>query len=625
MSKNVMCFCVCALLAQVATAADDFYYAGEDSITVTTSDDFIAVQFDSMTIIPGTSTFIARHGCLSGPTEDRVLERGFYIFALSPSCDYSLAAGDLMADPTVYRVAPVYLTEDSAEFCITDLVSVQFERNLDWDSVHAILAAYNLAIVESTLIAPNLVLAELEDTMSGGPLEIGNDLEKLAETKWACATFCAKIIPAYTPADTFFHYQYNFDNWGQTGGTADADIDADLAWDIPNSFGDSNIIVAVIDQGVTWHEDLPSSRITNGIDVVGDSVKAPQIDYDPSPGDLINHGMMCAGLIAASHNDTGVAGLAPNVKIMPIKIFDDAGLAPSPPELHVWRPALAIRWADTNNATILSNSWTFRSSKAIPDVMWAIQDLISAEDDSLSEVIVFAAGNEDYDNAIPFPANMPEVIAVGATDKNDEAWYWSNCGDALDVMAPTGDRWIATGDVWTIDQMWFDGWNPNITGWDDAEGNIHYTGKGGGTSAACPQVAGIAAMILSRRPDFDTGATYRDTCSQVIRNIIEGSAEDLGAPGWDPIYGHGRVNAYRALLSVIRGDVNNDGMFTPLDVQQLVGYVYKSQASCIPQPERCVGDCNCDGGVTAIDVQYLVKVVYYGQNAIQICYDYMED
>ncbi|MFH2001214.1 MAG: S8 family serine peptidase, partial [Planctomycetota bacterium] len=609
MSKYVMCFCLCTVLAQVATAADNYYFVGEDSITVTASDDFIAVQFDSMTIIPGTSTFIANHPCLSGPAEDRYLDRGFYIFALSPTCGYSLAAGDLMADPTVYRVAPVYLTEDSAEFCITDLVSVQFERTLAWDSVHAILAAYNLAIVESTLIAPNLVLAELEDTLSGGPLEIGNDLEKLDETQWACATFCNKIIPAYTPVDSFFHYQYNFNNWGQTGGTTDADIDADLAWDIANSFGDSNIIVAVLDQGVTWHEDLPSSRITNGIDVVGDSVKAPQIDYDPSPGNLINHGMMCAGLIAASHNDTGIAGLAPNVKIMPIKIFDDAGYAPTPPEQHVWRPAYAIRWADTNNATILSNSWTFGSAKAIPDVMWAIQEMISAEDDSLSEVIVFAAGNDDKEY-VYFPANMPEVISVGATDKNDAAWYWSNCGDSLDVMAPTGDRYVASGDVWTIDQMWLKGWNPYITGGDDAEGNAHYTGKGGGTSAACPQVAGIAAMILSRRPDFYTDPKYRDTCSQVVRNVIEGSAEDLGDPGWDPLYGHGRANAYRALLSVIRGDVDNDGMLTPLDVTLLVKCVYKAQ--CALEPERCVGDCNCDGALSPLDTTYLIKAVYLG-------------
>jgi subtilisin family serine protease len=250
------------------------------------------------------------------------------------------------------------------------------------------------------------------------------------------------------------------------------------------------------------------------------------------------------------------------------------------------------------------------------------------ENRDYSNVVVFATGNYNW-NAVAFPANMSEVIAVGASDKYDVAWDYSNYGDSLDVVAPSGDLRYGTydfrGDVWTIDQMWFEGWNPNYSGWDDAEGNANYTGKFGGTSAACPQVAGIAAMILSRRPDFYTDAKYRDTCSQVVRNVIEGSAEDLGAPGWDELYGHGRVNAYRALLSVIRGDVNNDGMFTPLDVQQMVGFIYHSHPSCIPKPELCVGDCNCDGGVTPMDVQYLVKVVYYGQNAIQICYDYMED
>ena len=172
--------------------------------------------------------------------------------------------------------------------------------------------------------------------------------------------------------------------------------------------------------------------------------------------------------------------------------------------------------------------------------------------------------------------------------------------------------------------MWLKGWNPYFTGGDDAEGNAHYTGKGGGTSAACPQVAGIAAMILSRRPDFYTDTTYRDTCAKVIRNIIEGSAEDLGDPGWDELYGHGRVNAYRALLSVIHGDVNNDGIIDPLDVTQLVGYTYlQCGEECRPQPERCVGDCNCDSFVDPLDLTWLVHKVYVNPDFdFPICFDY---
>ncbi len=239
MIRNIISFCLgTILLSHVAIAADGFYYIDNDSIEVNISNDFIAVQFDTIGLRPGMSTFIANHPCLSGTAEERYIDREFYVFALAPSCGYSLAAGDLMTDPTVDRIVPVYLTTDPAELYISDLVSVQFEKTLGWDSVHAILASHNLAIVESTLIAPNLVLAELEDTMSGGPLEIGNDLHELDETQWASAMFYAEIAPAYIPADTFFYYQYNFNNLGQTGGTADADIDADSAWEIANSFGD---------------------------------------------------------------------------------------------------------------------------------------------------------------------------------------------------------------------------------------------------------------------------------------------------------------------------------------------------------------------------------------------------
>lgn len=113
-----------------------------------------------------------------------------------------------------------------------------------------------------------------------------------------------------------------------------------------------------------------------------------------------------------------------------------------------------------------------------------------------------------------------------------------------------------------------------------------------------------------------------------MRWILYESAEDQINPadpeGWDATYGHGRVNAYRALLSVIRGDVNNDGILTSMDVTILVNCVYHSGCQYV-QPERCVGDCDCDGLLTPMDVSILVAKVYKDQSFIQICFDYMED
>ena len=125
-------------------------------------------------------------------------------------------------------------------------------------------------------------------------------------------------------------------------------------------------------------------------------------------------------------------------------------------------------------------------------------------------------------------------------------------------------------------------------------------------------------MLLSRRPDF-----ICDTTHKIAKYIITNSAEDLGDPGKDDNYGHGRVNAYRALLAVIRGDVNTDGVINVLDVVYLLNYVYKNWDP--PQLHVCVGDCNCDGAVNPVDVARLVNYVYKGHARPQICFDYMED
>jgi hypothetical protein len=365
LKKTVFILCCVLLFAEAGIAGDDFYYVGNDSISVEISNEFIAVQFDSNTVIPSMGSFIAGKACLSDTPGAECVARGFYIIALSPNCSYSQAAAGLMSDPVVYRVAPVYLPPDSAALPITDLVSVEFDHSLGWDSVLSILTAYNLAVADTSPFTHNLIWAELEDTTAGGPLEIGNDLHELDETIYSCATFYDQPVLAYMPPDTFFYYQYNFYNTGQTGGTADADIDADSAWEIAMAFGDSSLEVAVIDEGIEWHEDLPSTRITDGYDAMGDSANYPEADWDPAPGPNWNHGMACGGLIAACHNDIGVVGLVPNAKIRPVKIYDDAGNSNAITRIVV----NAIDYAaDSGNAVIISNSWGYQRVSPIPDV-----------------------------------------------------------------------------------------------------------------------------------------------------------------------------------------------------------------------------------------------------------------
>jgi len=175
----------------------------------------------------------------------------------------------------------------------------------------------------------------------------------------------------------------------------------------------------------------------------------------------------------------------------------------------------------------------------------------------------------------------------------------------------------------TIDFTGEPGYNP-LT--DTCTGNPNYACHLSGTSLSCPQAAAVAALVLSRRVDWKDNKSFsvRDSLKKVIINSAEDQINPADPEDWDATYGYGRVNAYRALLSVIRGDVNNDGEINPVDVVLMVNFVYKNQGC--PQPEECVGDCDCTGSINPVDVVYLVNWVYksdQGYPPPAICFDYM--
>ncbi len=147
-------------------------------------------------------------------------------------------------------------------------------------------------------------------------------------------------------------------------------------------------------------------------------------------------------------------------------------------------------------------------------------------------VIFFAAGNGDESVELDGYASYPKVIAVAATtDQDRRAWY-SDYGKAISVAAPSsGGR----NGIWTTDVRGRRGYNPRGD----------WTGEFGGTSAACPLVAGVAALVLSANPKLT---------AQEVRQLLEATADKVDpkggrydASGWSPWYGYGRVNALRAV------------------------------------------------------------------------------
>ncbi len=357
------------------------------------------------------------------------------------------------------------------------------------------------------------------------------------------------IAPIEKTTDPLYSEQYYLNNTGQFGGTAGIDINAPEAWNITT--GSSTIRVAVIDDGVETHEEL-TGRVLQGFTPQA-SVNNPYTHGAPNANDPpsqynyhFGHGECCAGIIAASHNTIGIRGVAPNVQIVPVNIFNDWFINDTTingltyyyvdfaEDANDIASAIDSAW-NQGQADVLSNSWGYRTN---PDSL----NLIDADNiiaaigrartqgrNGLGSIVVFASGNEnEYFTGITFPANVAGVITVGAIDRNGNIWNYSSRGPEMDLVAPSGA--LGTGDVRTIDRMGTAGFE---TG--------NYINDFGGTSAACPQVSGVAALMLSVNPIL-TEAEVRTTLQQ--------TATDMGATDFDNTFGYGRVNAYDAVEDV---------------------------------------------------------------------------
>lgn len=290
-------------------------------------------------------------------------------------------------------------------------------------------------------------------------------------------------------------------------------INMESLWKIAPDLG-QEITVAVIDQGVDRdHEDIPN--VLEGYSMGSPSGKGEPINLTNA------HGVACAGIIGASNNSIGVRGIASNIKILPVNIFTSV----KNDESYI---AKAIIWA-SERADVLSCSWRLSHRSTL--VANAIKEAVTKGRNGKGCVVAFASGNSALtENGLAFPASMEEVISVGAVDKTGAPWYYSQRGEGLCLVAPSGNIDLQ-GDIVTTDRMGDSGYNPG-----------NYTEKFGGTSAACPQVAGVSALLLSIRPDL-TAAEVKD--------VLQRTATDLGTTGYDTTYGYGLLNAYEAVKDVL--------------------------------------------------------------------------
>lgn len=362
-------------------------------------------------------------------------------------------------------------------------------------------------------LAPSIYVIQLSDITTA--LSTANYLSESGWVFWATPDYIS-----LSTTTTKYYNQYYIANYYNNMSKINPEIDK--VWKITK--GCSNIRVAVIDVGVEHHTDLRdengNSRVLSGYSAFSDG---PVIDA---------HGTACAGIIAASHSEE-MKGIAPNVKIVPVRIGWASSNFASSSEI-----AKAIYWAFSpsgGNADVLSNSWgTLSPSDA---VIQAIKDAqiygrggnVETGKKGLGSIVVFSSGNRRELGITGINVYAKYAIAVGALLKDGTLTSYSQTGPELDFVAFGGSN---EGDIVTLDLMGSEGYE---------KGN--YTSSFNGTSAACPQISGIAALILSVNPNLS-----RDEVEQIMID----NAVDLGTSGRDESYGYGLVNGFEAVLDAVR-------------------------------------------------------------------------
>ncbi|SDA97579.1 Subtilase family protein, partial [Algoriphagus alkaliphilus] len=288
-------------------------------------------------------------------------------------------------------------------------------------------------------------------------ISLANKIYESGLVRYSHPNFIAAIERyQVTPTDPLYVQQYYL-NQGNN-----IDINAPQAWQL--SRGLSQVRVAVIDDGVEAHEDL-NGRVVQGFtptDPNGFGTPAdPTWPDNIFPFTPASHGQACAGIIGATHENVGVAGVYPCAQIVPINIFnewfiDDNGsfqFVNYNEDVNDLRNAIDWAWNE-GQADVLSNSWGFRNQNANFDaITFAINRARTLGRGGLGSVVVFASGNEHQTfSGVTFPANVNGVIAVGAIDRNGNIWNYSSRGPQMDLVAPSGNVGGA-GDLVTTDRM----------------------------------------------------------------------------------------------------------------------------------------------------------------------------
>lgn len=370
---------------------------------------------------------------------------------------------------------------NARENYVADEVLVKFTRGVEGIRVQKLNSDMRCTVVEKIV---RINVFKLRIPPSATVADIIALYTENADVEYAEPNYFVHAL-SVIPDDPYYGLQWHLPK-----------MEAEEAWG--ETKGSRNVTVAVLDTGVDLtHSDL-DEQIAGGYDFVND---------DGEADDDNGHGTHVAGTISAeTNNGEGVAGINWYAKIMPVKVLNEAG------EGTHETVALGLIFAADNGARVINLSFGGEESSAV--MSEAINYAYGK-----GCVLVAGVGNSGAGEVI-FPARYDNVVAVGASDEednrcNESTWgegSGSNYGPGIDVVAP-GNNIVST-----------------------YPGGSYAVGSGSSMATAC--VSGLAALIISANPRLTNSA---------IRDIITGTADDLMDPGWDEYTGCGRINLQNAI------------------------------------------------------------------------------
>ena len=509
-----------------------FYYYGDEKIYLHQKEDMIFIQFTKDAKKDQLITLINSFDYLQLSFEPQLGEINNIRAAVLETKDgkpISTAVIDFFKKQpeVIYASYPLFVENERSLFAYSDEFLITLNPSASFEQLQKLTEQNNCTVRKMELFTDKFIVT-VPKASSCSAMQMSNIFH---QNKILFANSEPNFI-SFNPLlsnDKYFSQQWTLDNTGQNGGTPGIDIRAEQAWAITK--GKSYVRIAVLDQGVDLnHPDLKANMLP-GYDATG-------YNSGGAPEDNSVHGTACAGIVGAVQDNKGISGVAPNCKIMPVRILVGSFF------YNISTIVEGIKWAWENGADVISNSWRYTGGNSI-DINNEIINAVTKGRSGLGCVVVFGSGNENMPPDVVYPAYLNSVISVGSINNKGIRVANSSYGDSLDVVAPSES-------IYTTGMMG----NNSYTILNDGKDGIYFSDFGG-TSAACPQVAGIAALVISANPLL-TGIQ--------VRNIIESRTQKVnayspsnasgynysitaGRPNgtWHPQVGYGLVNAYAAV------------------------------------------------------------------------------